>query len=378
MLAPVRILYAENDRGAIGGSIRALYQLVKYLDREHYQPYVALAREKPSPMLSEFEDLGCEIVLARGPRPASRGSSRLGQLRHEITRARELARVIRLCRIDLVHANNNMHSSRYAILAAAWCRIPVVCHQRGQFTSSLGTRLASRLVRESLCVSRAIYETLEKRGARPVGARIVYDGVEVPETRPPSRPLGADARIAVLGRLTEWKGQQVLVEAAPRVLARFPAARFVIVGDPDGSEGARYRERIRERIARLGLGDHVKFVGHVRDVVTFLRERVDVVVHTSIQPEPFGLVVAEGMAAGKPVVASDAGGCPEIVEDGRSGLLYPPGNAEALAERLARLLSDPEWAESLAANGWDRVRERFDARRTAVEVTATYREILAV
>ena len=120
----------------------------------------------------------------------------------------------------------------------------------------------------------------------------------------------------------------------------------------------------------------VEFLGHVDGVSGFMRDSVDIVVHTSIKPEPFGLVLAEAMAAGRPIVASDSGACPEIVEHGKSGLLFEPGDPSSLAKQLNRLLSSPELCQELAGHGWDRVSQRFEASRASREVAAVYEEIL--
>ena len=382
-----RILYVENDTGNVAGSVRALYRLIEHLDRERYEPWLVLSRDKPNPMLPDFEKLGCRIIrVVREPLTvhASRfARGRLGapiracsSLVHELRRAHELSQVIREHRIDLVHANNNLYTSRPAILAAAWCQVPVVCHQRNHFTPSLGSGWHTRLVTESLCISKTVYDTVAAR-AKPKGARIVYDGVEIPHSRPQLGALPGNARIAVVGRLTGWKGQDVFIRAAPEVLKRFPEARFLVVGGAEQTASSlRYEEGLHVMVRDLGLKDQVEFLGHIDDVASFMTESVDIVVHTSIKPEPFGLVLAEAMAAGKPIVASDAGACPEIVEDGRSGLLFTPGDAGALALQLIRLLSHPGLSEELVAHGWTRVSKRFEASRASRQVAAVYQEIL--
>jgi glycosyltransferase involved in cell wall biosynthesis len=386
-MGPKRILYVENDTGSVAGSVRALYRLIEHLDPERYEPWLVLSRDRPSPMLPAFEKLGCRIVrVSREPLTVHAGrlaQGRLGapirvcnSLVRELSRAQELAQVIRENRIDLVHANNNLYTSRPAILAAAWCQVPVVCHQRNHFTPSLGSGWHTRLVRESLCISKTVYDTVAER-ANTKGARIVYDGVEVPDVRPERRPLPADARIAVVGRLTGWKGQDVFIRAAPEVLMRFPQAHFLVVGASEHTPGSRhYEQGLHAMVRDLGLKDRVEFVGHIDDVASFMRDSVDIVVHTSVKPEPFGLVLAEAMAAGKPIVASDSGACPEIVENGRSGLLFTPGDSSSLAQQLLRLLARPDFCDELVAEGWARVSQRFEASRASRQVAAVYDEIL--
>ena len=144
------------------------------------------------------------------------------------------------------------------------------------------------------------------------------------------------------------------------------------MGDAERAYEGELHRLARER----GLEEQVRFLGHVDDMTSLYRD-VDVVVHTSVAAEPFGLVVAEAMAAGRPVVASDLGGPTEIVEHGRTGLLFRPGDPDALAKAIVRVLSEPGFARALARDGYARVRDGFDVCRTAREVMGVYDELLS-
>jgi glycosyltransferase involved in cell wall biosynthesis len=144
--------------------------------------------------------------------------------------------------------------------------------------------------------------------------------------------------VAVLGRLAPWKGQHVFLDA---FAAAFPdgTERAVVAGAALFGEDA-YAEELRQQVHALGLEHRVELRGHVEDVAALLAD-ADVLVHASVVPEPFGQVVAEGMAAGLPVLATDAGGPAELITDGEDGLLYAPGDRAALAKGLVRLAEDP-------------------------------------
>lgn len=189
--------------------------------------------------------------------------------------------------------------------------------------------------------------------------------------------------IGVFSRLADWKGQHVLIDAVAQLLVdehdalerrrvggardrgHAPGARpgrvseihVVLVGAPLFGEDE-YAANLREQVARLGLEPRVHFAGFQHDVPAWMAA-MDVVVHTSIAPEPFGRVVVEGMLADKPVIAARAGGVTEIVEDHQTGLLTAPGDARALATALGLLRRDPEYAASLAHAGRDMARRRF-------------------
>jgi len=165
----------------------------------------------------------------------------------------------------------------------------------------------------------------------------------------------------------------VLIEAMPEVLRQFPAARAVVIGGVHRA-GEAYAAALRARVQALGIADRVLFAGFRNDVVDVMNA-MDVIAHTSVRPEPFGRVILEGMLLGKPVVATDAGGVPELIEDGESGFLVPPGDAPALAAKLAEILQDPDRARRVGHQGRSWARERFALSRQVREMTEIYEQL---
>jgi len=159
--------------------------------------------------------------------------------------------------------------------------------------------------------------------------------------------------VGVFSRLAPWKGQHVLLDALPHL----PTVHALLVGEALFGERV-YAESLRERARSLGVADRVHFLGFRRDVPKLMRLS-DVVVHTSIAPEPFGRMIVEGMMAHRPVVASRAGGATEIIENEANGALVPPGDPGALAQVLADLLADPLGRRTLAKAGFEMALERF-------------------
>jgi glycosyltransferase involved in cell wall biosynthesis len=143
----------------------------------------------------------------------------------------------------------------------------------------------------------------------------------------------------MVGRIAPWKGQDVFIRAFAKAFPDGPE-RALIVGSPlFGREDMQYADGLHRLAADLGIADRVEFPGFQEDVAGSLQE-MDVAVHASIVPEPFGQVVVEAMAAGLPVVAVDGGGPAEIVTHELDGLLYPAGDVDVLAARLRRLAAD--------------------------------------
>lgn len=184
---------------------------------------------------------------------------------------------------------------------------------------------------------------------------------------------GAPLRVGMVGRLAPLKGQHVFLEAFAQA---FPegTGRATIVGAALFGESRDYEEQLRSQVVRLGLQGRVEMTGFREDIAAELG-RLDVLVQASVIAEGFGLVVVEGMASGLAVVAPRAGGPAEIVTDGHDGLLYPPGDVEALAFALRRLAVDGSLRERLGEAARKRAQD-FTPDVIAPQVLAFYREVL--
>ena len=169
---------------------------------------------------------------------------------------------------------------------------------------------------------------------------------------------GQDRKVvAVFGRLSPWKGQDIAI----RAIAKVPEAELWLVGDALFGEDD-YANELHALVRELGLEERVRFLGF-RDDVLDLMQQADVIVHSSKAPEPFGRVVSEGMLSAKPVIASRGGGAMEIIDDGVTGLLSAMGDAEELAGCIQRILNDPALAKQLATEAARVARERYSIDR---------------
>jgi glycosyltransferase involved in cell wall biosynthesis len=227
--------------------------------------------------------------------------------------------------------------------------------------------------------SRAVAEDV-RRTERFLDGKIflVYNGIEAGDEAPAGGPapppadlgLPADALpVTYVANIREDKAHLCLVEAAREVAAASPSVRFLLVGR-EGKEA----EEVRRRIGESGLSDRVLLTGPRRDVPEILRAS-RLVAHPGEQ-EGFSNAILEAMAAGVPVVASNAGGNPEAVADGETGFLFPAGDAKALAASILRLLRDPARALAMGKAGRQRVREHFPVGKMVDEVERSYLELL--
>ena len=176
----------------------------------------------------------------------------------------------------------------------------------------------------------------------------------------------------MIGRLAPWKGQSVFLRAFAQAFAGTDVRAMVVGAALFGEEA--YEQELRELADELGVGDRVDFLGFRSDVAVLMTQ-MDICVHASVVPEPFGQVIVEAMAAGIPVVAAAGGGAAEIVTDGESALTHPPGDADALAGALTRLAGDAGLRERLAGAGRDRARD-FGPGAVAARLTRAYEPLL--
>jgi glycosyltransferase involved in cell wall biosynthesis len=180
-------------------------------------------------------------------------------------------------------------------------------------------------------------------------------------------------RIGMVGRFAPWKGQHIFIDAVRLIADRHPDAEFLLAGRALFGEDA-YERTVREQ-ARASVGDRIRFLDFVDDIPGLLRD-LDIVVHASVQPEPFGQVIVEAMMAGKPVIAAAAGGPLDLVEDGVTGRLVPPGDSAALAAAMHELICDRTSAYRMGSEARVRALERHDIRRTAAAIAGVYERVL--
>ena len=169
--------------------------------------------------------------------------------------------------------------------------------------------------------------------------------------------------VGIVGRIDWWKGHEYFLKAMARRNEHIPDLRGLIIGDLEKNVVAidrnqKYFNNLKLLVKSLGLADKIIFTGSGTDIPRLIAA-LDVVVHASSIPEPFGLVIIEAMASGKPVVATAAGGVLDIIEDGKNGILVPCKDAEAMAEAILRILSDQDRAKQMGTAARRRVAEKF-------------------
>jgi glycosyltransferase involved in cell wall biosynthesis len=379
-----RVVFLDHVARMSGGEI-ALLRLLGVL-RDRVDAYVILGEE--GPLADRLRELGIPVevlLLDPGVRDVRRTVVTATQLspRVLVRVLRDTWRLrarIRAIRPDLLHTNS-LKAAFYGGLAGRLAHVPVIWHIRDRIADDYMPRSAVRLVRIAsrilpsavVCNSRTTLETLPARlHAHVLYNPIVPDAVERPAAF--ERRGAAGMTIGVAGRLAPWKGQHVFLEAFARA---FPdsTTRAHIIGSAMFGEDA-YAEGLVAQAERLGIADRVDFRGFRDDIWSELAE-LDLLVHCSTSPEPFGQVVVEGMASGVPVIAAAAGGPTEVIQDEVSGVLVEANNPAALAHALRRLADDPVLRARLGSAGQEASRE-FTPERTAERLVQLYGQLLGV
>jgi glycosyltransferase involved in cell wall biosynthesis len=290
-----------------------------------------------------------------------------------------IRRLIRATRADLIHT----HLTRATYLgyfAAQATRVPVASSVHIT-TRDLVYRFLPRRNHWFIAVSDHLRQALIARGVSPRRVQTVYNGTDFDIASQSCGRQGLSVRaelglpaeaqiVGQVGRVDEFKGARLLVQAARHIVDERPRAYFMLVGRAEPA----FQQELWEMAERDGIGDRLRFTG-VRDDVPRLMDAADVITVPS-QTEMFGMVVIEAMAMGKPVVATRAGAIPELIADGETGMLVER-RPEALAGAVSELLGDPSRARAMGEAGRARAADCFSARVMAQNMERAYQRIVS-
>jgi glycosyltransferase involved in cell wall biosynthesis len=403
----VSILFL-SPTGQVGGAEAALHEMLAGLREAHRSWSFGLVVGSEGPLVDRVRALGVFVaVLPFPPALASLGDwgTRTGILSSlsllarcavavwpTIVYLRQLRRLLRVYAPTVIHSNGlKMH------LLAAWAKpsgTPVVWHfhdfaARRRLTSKLLRRSAtgcSAIIANSKSVAQdakqvcgdalaihPVWNAVDLARFSPVGPRVDLDALA--QLPPADRHV---VRVGLVATFARWKGHETFLEALSMLPASSPVRGYVIGGpvyDTTGSQVA--LDDLRERADSLRLGSRAGFTGFIADSSSAIRS-LDIVVHASTDPEPFGLVIAEAMACGRAVVASRAGGAIELTDACEDAMTHTPGDARGLADRIQRLATDPALRDRLGASGRVTAERCFTRSRMAAELTPIYQGLAHV
>lgn len=402
----MNVVFLEASSGSVvGGSLTGMLHLLRGVDRSRVSPSVVLYEDKPC--VDELRRAGIPVSVFAKKRlpkqhalqdsPVYTRAKRVGPVGGALRAVRGLATfaletvpaawrlrgILAEHRPDLVYVCNGFRGNADAIVAARLLGVPCVVHAKGFDKFSWIERWLSRSVAGCVSMTRAIEDHCRRGGMRPGFFEVIYDGLDLDDFRA-RRPaaevreelgIPAGSEVAgVVGNIQEWKGQRVLVEALGLLEKARPRLVVLLVGGVHRS-GDEYAREVRALAEARGLAPRVIWTG-ARDDVPDVMNAMDIIVHTSTRGEPFGRVIIEGMAVGRPVVATRAGGVPEFVQDGVDAVLVEPGDATALAAVLDGLLGNEDERRRLE-RGARAAAERFALPAHVASMVAVFERALA-
>ncbi len=374
---PRNILFVHHANDMYGADIGLLHS-IRSLDFAKYHPIVILPSDMPTGMLSaELDRMGVEYHFAP-----------LGILRRKYISARSIVPLLmqlvrgsiyvrslaRKRRAALVYVNTIVTVS--GAIGGGLARVPVLWHIREIVSMPRPVRwtlykLLHICAESVVCISNAVRDSiLREAPALLEKTRVIYNGVGVPslEVAGPEVSLrrelavpDEDLLVGMIGRISYWKGQEILAEAARLVLQQRQDVHFVAVGSYF-SDQSQYLRELEVGIRSLGIGDRFHLLPYRADVGSVYRS-LDVFVLPSRMPEPFGRVTVEAMMHGRAVIATNHGGTCELIQDGVTGLLVPPSDPQSLAVAIRKLLEDPVLRETMGKAAAAHAQAKFSLSR---------------
>lgn len=371
-----------NATGQLGGAERVLICLLKALRSAKPDWKLEVVTGDGGPLIPLLIGLGFNVEVLSFPERLSR----LGEAtpRNPLTlllcaweafRYRTKLKALVTARApEVVHTLNfKMH------LLAACTHVAGVklCWHIHDFVSnrSVTRRLLRALSRKPTWVvgiSEAVTRDMRSVSKAPERVRTVLNAIDLDHFSPcgSTWPRSAEPSVGLIATFARWKGHKVFLRAVASL--PFQVRAFIAGGELYKTPGSQITmDEIRKQTEELGISDHVTFTGFLDDTAPLLRS-LDVVVHASTEPEPFGLTIAEAMACGRAVVASTAGGVTEILTSGVNGLGHEPGDVRALANAMSRLLLDPDLRMEYGRAARVMAEDKLDPRRMANQFIEIY------
>ena len=381
----------------MGGAEISLMDLLVSMRAAEPTWQFSLVLGEDGPLVDQAKAAGVEVIVAPYPRALARlgdsGSGPVGALWSSLkaaagtaSYASSLRRILAKLEPDIVHTNGfKMH------VLGVWAHpknAPVIWHVRDY----VGTRalmkwllrLHSGRCAAAIGNSLSVANDIQKVCGRQLETHCIYNAIDLERYSPLGETLDLDSlaglepapqgtvRVGLAATLAHWKGHAVFLRALARLPKDLPYRAYVIGGAIyQTGNSQRTLDELRALAAGLGIADQVGFTGYVADTAAAIRA-LDVLVHASTQPEPFGRVIAEGMACGRAVICSAAGGAAELISEGNDALAHPPGDDAALAARIAELVRDPELCARLGRAGRITAERRFERSRLAQELIPLY------
>ena len=377
-LAGMKTVMFVNHVSALGGAEKSMLELVSSLDDSKWRPVVVLPG--PGPLASRLSELGVPLEYA----PMKRLHRTLsipglaGGLRH-CFRAISAIKAIMARRSPAIVHSNNTTAHLYAGPAARPARVRAIWHVRDLRRNPIVERPLAYLADAVVSVSSAVQGTLDGIQRPGLIKKVVHNALDVGAFSSHAHPHRFKGQLGLRSQellfvcacqMVPWKRLDLLIDAFGMCIRRGVKAHLAVVGGDLFGEHSDLHATLKNSVVELGLADRVTFTGYREDMASVMAGADVVAVPSSA--EPFGRVALEAMALKKPVVGTRAGGLPEVVLDGVTGLLVPSGDAYLLSKAMERLASDAKLRATMGNAGYNRVRNSFGPEKYAREIEDIY------
>lgn len=370
------ILYL-HETAKFSGAEESLLNLIRFLDREKFTPFFILP--EPGQFAKKLQEADIKVFVI--PLPKIRGILGVWPC------AKKLFKIARENNIHLLHTNST-RTHMYGIYVARKLKIPIIWHERNVLVHERIDldRLFSFLPDTIICNSLAIANRFLADKNLPEKVKIIYNGVDTQRFNPTVDPKPIreefnirpdEVLIGIGSRFNPIKGHETFFLAAATLLQDkiliTPQLRFLVIGGAVFDKDKRREKYLKDLVRELNISESVTFAG-VRDDMPQIYAAMDIFVLPSLT-EGCGRVILEAMASGKPVVATNTGGTPEIVKDKISGFLIKPRKPALMAERISWLVNNPERAKKMGEEGRKLAQEKFRIETNVAKIEEVYKEL---
>jgi glycosyltransferase involved in cell wall biosynthesis len=385
-----RLLFISHSADFYGAE-RSLLDILKHIDKTKFEIY--LVCPKQGYLVEQATIIGLKVFIINYERwllPQPFAWRMLYHIPINIIASFRIAKIIRKIGVELTYTNSAVAIS--GALASKLCNVRHIWHlhetigkSRNQFYHILGRsfifvlidKLASKIITNSYKIKAILPQEIQYK------ASVVYNGFCVKrvdsgktknsESRMRTQSADQEPIIAIVGNLSERKGQKEGILAMPMILRKFSSAKLLIVGK-DSSPDQAYLKLLESLVKQYSLASHIEFVGYQQDV-DHIYKKADLLLVPS-SDEPFGRIIVEAMLAGVPVIASAVGGIPEIIEPGKNGILLQSREPFAIAQAVIGLLGCDERRRELAAAALGMARQRFNMNSMIEKIENTICEVI--
>ena len=295
--------------------------------------------------------------------------------------------IIHKNKIDLVHTHSDLRHGQPEILAARIAGIPCITHRHGCSRYSKFDKFFDRFVHTNIYISKYIAQYHISVGESSLKGKIIHNGVDFDKynkkydsfkVRREFQCTSDQILIGHIARISWWKGHEIFIEALANVVNKNYNVKGLIIGgvaELNYERSQRYLDSLQNMVKYFGIEGKIIFTGHREDVPRIMAA-LDIIVNATSTREPFGLTIIEGMASGKPVIATAAGGALDIIEDGVNGILVPTKDSNSLSKEIIKIIIDKNKSKKMGNAAKQRIIKNFTVKHQITALQKLYKSIL--